>query len=102
MDNVLIPNEAAEGEKHTFELISDQPKETLEQSDKGIQEEGPFPTPSSEPDPLVDASVPQEQSTLESCLASDVNFPRNKRKRGERRAGSVVWSKKCSGEPDSS
>ncbi|KAL6294018.1 hypothetical protein ACE6H2_002160 [Prunus campanulata] len=101
VDNVLIPNEAAEGEKHTFELISDQPKETHEQPDKGIQEEDPFPTPSSEPDPLVDASIPQEQSTLESCLASDVNFPRNKRKRGERRAGSVVWSKKCSGEPDS-
>lgn len=100
MDNVLIPNEAAEGEKHTFELISDQHKETHEQPDKGIQEEDPFPTPSSEPDPLVDASI-QEQSTLESCLASDVNFRRNKRKRGERRAGSVVWSKKCSGEPDS-
>lgn len=100
MDNVLIPNEAAEGEKHTFELMIDQPKETHEQPDNGIKEH-PFPTPSSEPDPLVDASIPQEQSTLESCLASDVNFPRNRRKRRERRAGSVVWSKKCSDEPDS-
>ncbi|KAM1925416.1 hypothetical protein ACFX13_032695 [Malus domestica] len=100
VDNVLIHNEAAEAEKRAFQMINDQPKEEHQQPEKDLQE-AVFPTPQSEPAPSAEAAVPQEQSTLESCLASDVNFHRNKRKRGERKAGSVVWSKKCSGEPDS-
>ncbi|XP_068318594.1 uncharacterized protein [Pyrus communis] len=100
VDNVLTHNEAAEAEKRAFQMINDQPKEEHQQPEKDLQE-AVFPTPQSEPAPSAEVAVPQEQSTLESCLASDVNFPRNKRKRGERKAGSVVWSKKCSGEPDS-
>ncbi|XP_009338129.3 uncharacterized protein LOC103930511 [Pyrus x bretschneideri] len=100
VDNVLIHNEAAEAEKHTLQMINNQPKEEHEQPEKDIHE-AVFPTPQSDPAPSAEAALPQEQSTLESCLASDVSFPRNKRKRGERKAGSVVWSKKCSGEPDS-
>lgn len=57
--------------------------------------------PKSEPLTLEKSVGPQEQSTLKTCLASDVNFPKNKRKRGERKAGSVGWSKRSSGEPDS-
>ncbi|KAM1412435.1 hypothetical protein ACFXTO_025161 [Malus domestica] len=100
VDNVPIHSEVAEAEKHTFQMINDQPKEEHEQPEKDIQE-AVFPTPQSDPAPSAEAALPQEQSTLESCLASDVSFHRNKRKRGERKAGSVVWSKKCSGKPDS-
>ncbi|KAK9932177.1 hypothetical protein M0R45_019425 [Rubus argutus] len=87
VDDVLIHNAAAEGEKQSFQKISEQPKEKHQQQpENGKQEEGPCPTPS---------------STVESCLGLDVNFPRNKRKRGERRTGSDVWSKKGSGDPGS-
>lgn len=34
-----------------------------------------------------------EKSSLRSCINSDVNFPKNKRKRGERKAGSSAWNK---------
>lgn len=82
----MIHNAAVEGEKQSFQKISEQPKEKHQQQpENGKQEEGPCPTP----------------STVESCLGLDVNFPRNKRKRGERRTGSDVWSKKGSGDPGS-
>ena len=57
--------------------------------------------PTSEPLTVEKSVGSQEQSTLKSCLASDVQFPRNKRKRGERKAGSVGWNKKSSGETES-
>ncbi|PRQ20078.1 hypothetical protein RchiOBHm_Chr7g0224241 [Rosa chinensis] len=85
VDNVLIHN-AAEGEKRTFRRMTDEPIENHQQQPEEGKQEGPCATPS---------------STVESCLGLDVNFPRNKRKRGERRTGSDVWSKKCSGEPGS-
>lgn len=47
------------------------------------------------------ASTSQEQSTLKSCLASEIHFPKNKRKRGERKASSGGWNRKMPGEPDS-
>ncbi|CAN1197243.1 hypothetical protein LINPERHAP2_LOCUS43969 [Linum perenne] len=39
------------------------------------------------------------ESNLKSCLALDMQIPTNKRKRGERKAGSGTggWKKKCSG-----
>ena len=77
---------AAEGEKLIIQRLSDEPKENHQQPPEEGKQEGPRATPS---------------STVESCLGLDVNFPRNKRKRGERRTGSDVWSKKCSGEPGS-
>lgn len=81
MDNVLIYN-AAEGEKLMVRRMGDETKENHQQQP---EEAKPSATP----------------STVESCLGLDVNFPRNKRKRGERKTGSDVWSKKCSGEPGS-
>ncbi|CAI9776374.1 unnamed protein product [Fraxinus pennsylvanica] len=44
-------------------------------------------------------AVSQEQSILESCLASEIHFPINKRKRGERKAGN--WSRQQTDEPGS-
>lgn len=103
LDNILLHDEAAETEKSAFQSTCNQPPEEKHKEPETCDEEGtnPCPISSSEPDPVVKTVVSQEQSALQSCLASDVHFPRNKRKRGERKAGSVVWSKRCSGEPDS-
>ncbi|XP_024024646.1 uncharacterized protein LOC21403300 isoform X2 [Morus notabilis] len=111
VDDVLIHEEAAEGVGHSClqRVVSDQP---FEEPDIVCGQEGMNPSsiPSSEsqPDPATSAVVaatggvvPQEQSSLKSCLASDVHIPIIKRKRGERKAGSVVWNKRCSGETDS-
>lgn len=113
VDSVLVHTEAAEAERHTFKIIGNQATEMQREPEIGEQESTNLPLiPKSEPlivplipksEPLtVEKSIgPQEQSTLKTCLASDVNFPKNKRKRGERKAGSVGWSKRSSGEPDS-
>ncbi|KDP44239.1 hypothetical protein JCGZ_05706 [Jatropha curcas] len=103
LDNVLIHNETVEGETHTFIGTSNQLLEKHHEPEKGEEGEStnPCPIPTSEVDPTVTTTVPHEQSTLKSCLASDIQFPRNKRKRGERKASSGGWNKKCSGEPDS-
>lgn len=102
LDNVLIHNQTAEVERHTFQKISDQPTEHQELK-RGEQEasSNPSPVPASEPDLEAKSIVPHEQSTLKTSLASDFHFPKNKRKRGERKAGSGGWSLKNSGEPDS-
>lgn len=103
VDNVLIHTEAAEGETHAFIGTNNQLLEKHREQDKGEEGEStnPCPVSTSEPDPTTKTIVSQEQSTLKSYLASDFQFPKNKRKRGERKAGSGGWSKKCSGELDS-
>lgn len=58
------------------------------------------------PSLLLEDQVPKttlshEKSILKQCLASDINFPKSKRKRGERKAGSCSWSRQVTGEPDS-
>ncbi|XP_062090102.1 uncharacterized protein LOC133796551 [Humulus lupulus] len=106
VDNVLIHEEAAEGERSTFQRPSNQPHENHRQREQEIcGQEAMHPSssipPLEQPDPALNGNAPNEQSTLKSCLASDVHFPRSKRKRGERKAGSVVWNKRCSGDTDS-
>ncbi|KAJ4839026.1 hypothetical protein Tsubulata_018922 [Turnera subulata] len=103
LDNVLIHNEATDGDRHNS---VDTNVELLDKDHKLVKVEqgescNPSPMPTSEPEPLGKTSELQGQSTLKSCLASDFQFPRNKRKRAERKAGSGGWNKKCSGEPDS-
>ncbi|XP_050377580.1 uncharacterized protein LOC126794839 isoform X2 [Argentina anserina] len=84
VDNVLIHN-AAQGKKLLIQRRSGELKENHQQpAEEG--KHGPSVTPS---------------STVESCLGLEVNFPRNKRTKGERRTGSDIWSKKCSSEPGS-
>ncbi|KAL5574745.1 hypothetical protein UlMin_016444 [Ulmus minor] len=91
LDNVLTRDEAAEEEKQTLEGISTKPQENNQETGIGGQEStNPCPTPSSA-DSSSRTSAPQEQPSLKSSLASDENFPRNKRKRGERKAGPSVW-----------
>lgn len=101
--NVLIHNELAEAERNTHDTIVAQPVEKHEKPEKGKQSEGTSlsSVPTTQPDPMGKALVSDEQSALKKCLASDINFPRNKRKRGERKAGPGSWNKKHSSEPDS-
>lgn len=103
VDNILI-HEVAKTEEHTFKSATHHPIEKLQDVEKGEAEVTLDPASNPMSDFNVAASsamVSQEQSTLKSCLYRDVNVPTNKRKRGERKAGSGGWSKKCSGEPDS-
>ena len=82
VDNVLIHNEVSE---------------------KGEQGESADPAAITTTESSIPAksAMSQDQSALRSCLNNDVHFPKNKRKRGERKAGSGGWKKKGSGEPDS-
>ncbi|KAI9081885.1 hypothetical protein K1719_036147 [Acacia pycnantha] len=104
VDNVLIHNEAAEAEEHAFKSVNHNPTEKHLEAGKGDHESANTASlPATESNIAAKSALPhsQEQSTLKSCLCIDVHFPNYKRKRGERKAGSGGWSKKCSGEPDS-
>lgn len=106
VDNVLIHNEAAETEEHTFKSASHHLTEKhlvpVKVEHEGSAHPASIPTTESNVAAARSAlSHSQEQSTLKSCLYRDVHFPNIKRKRGERKAGSGGWSKKGSGEPDS-
>lgn len=92
-----------EAEKNTDSKIVAQPVEKHHEAEKVNQGEGTSlsSNPTTQPDPAGKALVSEEQSALKKCLASDINFPRNKRKRGERKAGPGSWNKKHSSEPDS-
>lgn len=102
VENVLIHNEVPEGESQM--LKSSEVEALLKQPelDKGEQDESndPSPVSASKPEPVVKGIASQQESTRNQILAPDMNFPKNKRKRGERRSGSGGWSKKCPGEPE--
>lgn len=53
------------------------------------------------PDPLTGDAMDEDKPTLQSCLTSDIQIPRTKRKRGERKAGPIGWNMRSSGEPES-
>ncbi|KAM7280622.1 hypothetical protein ACFE04_007756 [Oxalis oulophora] len=90
MNNLLIHNQATDGDSHMFTGTSDhQPTVKLEKVNVGE---------SSNPSPAPDTS--HEQSALPSNFAADLHFATNKRKRGERKAGSGSWKNKAPGEPD--
>ncbi|RYQ90018.1 hypothetical protein Ahy_B09g096341 isoform G [Arachis hypogaea] len=92
VDSVLI-HEVAETEDHAFKSASHHPIEKLQKSAAKSSDLNNV---------VVNSSAgSQEQPVLKQSLHGDVSVPKNKRKRGERKAGSVGWSKKCSGEPDS-
>ncbi|BAT75044.1 hypothetical protein VIGAN_01284200 [Vigna angularis var. angularis] len=96
VDNVLI-HEVAETDEHTFKSGSQPPMERLQNWEKGEGEENLNLVSV----PMSDINtVAQEQSTLKPCVYNDVSIPKNKRKRGERKACSGGWSKKCSGESE--
>ena len=92
MDDISIHNHPAEGEIYPFKSINDQQTGRHQEPDRGEQGEStdPPPTPATEPEPVAKTG---EQPTLKSCLASDFHVPKNKRKRGERKAGSAGWNR---------
>lgn len=100
---MLIHNEVAEAERNTRSRIVVQPVEKHREPEKSKLGEGTSlnSIPTTQSDPVGKAVVCEKQSTLKKCLASDINFPRNKRKRGERKAGPGSWNKRHSSEPDS-
>lgn len=102
VDNIRIHNEVSEVGRHILTMNHDQSFEKHQDVGNNVEEES-FnpPPPASEPNAAVKASTSQEQSTLKSCLASEIHFPKNKRKRGERKASSGGWNRKMPGEPDS-
>ncbi|XP_022722984.1 uncharacterized protein LOC111280087 isoform X2 [Durio zibethinus] len=103
VENVLMQNEGNARDKQILMRTNSQSIKQHHQPEKGEEGEStnPCPIPTSEPNHATKYIVSQEQSTLRSCLASDICFPKSKRKRGERKAGSGGWSRKHSGEPDS-
>ncbi|CAN4096714.1 unnamed protein product [Withania somnifera] len=102
VDNILIHNEVSEVGEHILTMNHDQSFEKHQDMGNNVEEESFNPThPASEPNAAGKVSTSQVQSTLKSCLASEIHFPKNKRKRGERKASSGSWNRKKPGEPDS-
>ncbi|KAL4290149.1 hypothetical protein GQ457_14G001360 [Hibiscus cannabinus] len=103
VENVLIQNEGNSGDKRALLVTNSQSIKQHHQTEKVEgQSSNPSRIPTSEPNNAMKNVVSQEQSILRSCLASDISFPKSKRKRGERKAGSIGWSRKPTGEPDNS
>ncbi|XP_042507930.1 uncharacterized protein LOC122084017 [Macadamia integrifolia] len=99
-DDVLIRNQSVQGELYSFEKLKSQPSEMPCHPVKEQEENRISPVSAPELNVAQKTIAAQEQSILKSCLASDFQVPKTKRKRGERKAGSGCWSKKSSGEPD--
>ncbi|KAI7979116.1 hypothetical protein LOK49_Contig508G00006 [Camellia lanceoleosa] len=95
MDNVQIHNQAAEVERNTSKKIHNQTTEQHQEPEGSGQEESSNLSlvPALETDPIAKAATLHEESRLTSCLASEIHFPKSKRKRGERKAGSGGWNR---------
>ena len=103
VDNILIHNESVGMEIQTFKQTHIASADKHQDAEISGEEESTNPTfPALEDlDKETEPAISQEQSTLKSCLATEIHFPKNKRKRGERKAGSGGWSRQLPGEPDS-
>ncbi|KAK6914493.1 hypothetical protein RJ641_021814 [Dillenia turbinata] len=99
VDNTLVLNKAAEGDENVFSAISNQCLEKSQEPQKGEKDNTDCPQ-GSLPDLDIKGKAVLAQSTLTSHLASELQFPKNNRKRGERKAGIGAWSKNCMGESD--
>lgn len=92
MDNILIQNEAAEAECSTLRYNHKPSGEKTEEAEHtGDEESYKAVILAVEPDTMAKAVA--NQAILKSCLSSEINFPTNKRKRGERKAGSGNWGR---------
>lgn len=101
--DVLIQNPAAEGELQHFENVNQHINEvqdpTKEQEEKECAEcpvAAPEQDPTSEPEPETvpgtNTVMATEQPVLRACLGSEINVPRNKRKRAGRRGSLRLWN----------
>lgn len=102
VDNILIQNEAAEVEGSAFKYSHNQSADKTQDAEhSGDEESNKASLSALEPDMVAKATSTPQHSTLNSCLTSQIHFPKTKRKRGERKAGSGNWSRQRPGEPDS-
>ncbi|KAG6409310.1 hypothetical protein SASPL_127347 [Salvia splendens] len=83
VDNILVQNEAAEVE------VADKAQDVEHSGEEKSNNKASV------------LAVESKANSLKSCLTSRIHFPKNKRKRGERKAGSGNWSRQCPSEPDS-
>lgn len=94
VDNILIQNEAAEVEA-AYKYSHNQSTDKAQDAEHSGEEE------SNNKASILATESDVEAKTLKSCLTSQIHFPKNKRKRGERKAGSGNWGRQRPGEPDS-
>ncbi|KAL6527152.1 hypothetical protein OROGR_016242 [Orobanche gracilis] len=94
VDNMLIQNETADIEGSIL-------KNTQDAENSGGEESNSPMLSALETAIVSEGVATTEQSVLKSSLSSEIHFPKNKRKRGERKAGSGNWTRQRSGEPDS-
>ncbi|KAK2966711.1 hypothetical protein RJ640_022752 [Escallonia rubra] len=100
--DTVMHNQAVKAEPRTLDEIHIQPTWKHQELERSGEEVSNNPLlPAAESEAVVKPAMSQEQSFLKSSLASEVHFPKNKRKRGERKAGTGGWSRQCPGEPDS-
>lgn len=98
MDNILASNETAEVEGSTVKDVHNQSAENSGEDESNNVAMSLVP----DFDGVAKTGISQEHSALTSCLSSDVHFPKNKRKRGERKAGAGNWNRQLPTEqPDS-
>lgn len=91
-----MDNQVAEVEGYT--LIN---SNTQHVPDKFCEEESTISPvlPILEPNMLPTTASSQGQATPRSYFALDFRFPKNKRKRRERKAGLGNWKRQCPGDP---
>ncbi|GER34159.1 hypothetical protein STAS_10345 [Striga asiatica] len=88
VDNMLLQNETTEIEK------------AQDAENSGEEENNDSMLLASEADMASKGVATAEHSTLKSCLSTVIHFPKNKRKRGERKAASSNWSRQQPSVPD--
>lgn len=97
---MLVHDETTEAEKQS--LRNCQHQLIVKQEDiKSEEEESAHLDPAMDSDTATKDAIPEEQPTLKSSMVSDFQIPKNKRKRGERKAGPTKWNIQLPGEPDS-
>lgn len=99
VDNIVMHQEAAEIETEAVKKIPNQAVDKHQDAEaSGEEEETSNPShPSSDPD-RKSKSLSSVAPGLRSGLASDIHFPKSKRKRGERKAGAGGWQRHQSGD----
>ncbi|KAI3791044.1 hypothetical protein L2E82_04595 [Cichorium intybus] len=108
VDNMVVhSNQGGEAEKHSLRncqqqqvvvIVKQEGDKSEEDEEEEEEEEGEEEEESAHPG----IGIGQEQSSMISSLASGFQIPKNKRKRGERKACTGNWSRQCPGEPDTS
>lgn len=100
VDNIMTHNEAAEVERSMSKNKHDHPAEKTRDTENDLEEDiNNAAQYLSDPHSVAKAVASEERSTLKPCLVLELHFPKNKRKRGERKAGSGNWSRQRPGEP---